>query len=218
MKKILYLGFLGLIMIGCTKENLKDQPQTIDQADPSMVTMYVLNLDGETPSYDEVTISAKELGNNVSGAEKSNPNSAHTHGEFTGFGGGVTIEFSGTQNNGGSHGSGVFKQALGPFNLVIEMETACVGVDGDVAAYAGTFTDVEGSPFPPNFGPFALGNTVLFYVKDNGQSANAPLSQYSTALVIFGGFGGAFDCENIDLTQDFMWADVEGDDDKIKVN
>lgn len=217
MKKILYLGFLGLIMIGCTKENLKDKPQSVDQApEASMVKMYVLNLKGDSPSYDEVLISTEELGNNATNAEKSNPNSAHTHGEFTGFGGGITIEFSGTQNNGGSHGSGVFTQALGPFNVVIEMETACVSVDGDVAAYAGTFTNnLEG----PAFGPFAPGNTVLFYVKDNGQSANAPLSQHSSSLVIyFGGFGGAFDCENIDLTQDFTWMDVEGDDDKIKVN
>ena len=70
--------------------------------------MYVLNVAGETPFYEEIYVSLEERSNNTSGTEKSSPNSANTHGEITEFGGGLNITFSGTQNNGGSHGSVVF--------------------------------------------------------------------------------------------------------------
>ena len=95
------------------------------------------------------------------------------------------------------------------------METACVSVDSDVALYAGTFTDVQGSSFFRDFGPFQVGNTVRFYLKDNGQSAKAPLDQYASSLTIC---TFPIECEELSVSQDLIWFDIEGEDANVKVN
>ncbi len=80
--------------------------------------------------------------------------------------GNISLDWSGTENNGGTHGSATFKQTLNlpfpPFtaNLEVTMTTECVMVDGHEAVYGGTFTQVLNNPFPSG-GPFQVGRQVF---------------------------------------------------------
>lgn len=232
MKKLLILATLLLtIMFGCAKEETKPAPASVDVISQDA---YFFNTNLKTPSWEKTII--PETPNDLEISATNRSNSAHTHGNFIGFGGNVSITFSGTENNGGTHGTAVFEQTLNlpfpPFNatVVISMDTECVMVDGDAAVYGGTMTEVEGSPFPPGAGPFKVGNNLYFRVVDNGQGNNAPTDQYSGTLVI----SGSSRC-GILVPSNPSWfsgtlpfppfapfpiptLDVEGESDKIKVN
>ena len=147
MKKLIYLVALGLLVnIGCTKEQSADPKEGSENPQESF---YVYNMGGETPGWELVSADAMQLSSEQNSAEKSNSNSAHAHGNFTGFGGGTTISFSGTENNGGAHGSAEVIQTQGPFEAHYILETTSLVVinDGE-AIYGGIITEVITNTFP----------------------------------------------------------------------
>ena len=219
MKNLVYVMAIGLLVLtGCSKEE-SNEPTLNEVSD----TAYVLRMDGSNPTWESVSV--KDIkGNSEAAIQRNNGNSAHMHGEFTGFGGGISMNFSGTENNGGTHGSATMYQTLGaPFNTTVEitMETECVMLDGNEGVYGGTITAVANSPFPPG-GPFDIGNHIYFKVIDNGQGNNAASDQYNTGLVIFPSFAsgcGAFTPSSAFWSSPFVSVlDVENDSDKIKIN
>jgi len=162
MKKLILSISVGLLLLaGCSKENDSTQ---IEEQTGDLVWVY--NLDGilltqETPSINELQSNSGVI------PKRGNGNSAHTHGDFPG------VEFSGTENNGGAHGSATV--SLGPFRFTLETE--CVMVEGNEAVYGGTITERVGPPPPPG-APFNVGDHIYFKVFDNGQGNNADPDQF----------------------------------------
>lgn len=176
MKKTVYLMALALVVLyGCAKEESNDQ---IEEQSSDLVWVFN-NLDGEFQTWETMLINELPSNSDVTTIRGNNGNSAHTHGDYT-FG--ITsFSWSGTQNNGGTHGSGVSVWILGPpFNttLYLTLDTECVTVEGNEAVYGGTFTEVLNNPFPPG-GPFDVGNAIYFKVIDNGQGNNASPDQHA---------------------------------------
>jgi hypothetical protein len=222
MKKLIMLMSFGLILVtGCSKEGTSDQ---IEQQATKID--YVLKQSNGTSAWETIEVdlpmeNASTAGNYARGE------SAHAHGDYTGFGGGTTISFSGTENNGGAHGSAEVWQASGPFEAHYIMETTSMVVDGNYAIYGGVITEVfvntfpppppppPGAPAPP-CSPNSVGNYVYFTVYDNGQGSNAPVDQYRgiAQSCFIKGDGGV----------SFPWfifgdpSDVMNSSDKIKVN
>ncbi|MDB4286062.1 hypothetical protein N9933_02050 [bacterium] len=221
MKKSLIILSFGLILLfGCNPEPPTPIGVSLKNQNPETLS-YTFNFDGETPVWEagELSESFSNLSDNTA---LKKGNSAHAHGTFSLFGGLFTTTFSATENNGGTHGAGVFTQVAGPpFNVPADvvMETACISVEGNVAAYAGTITEViENGGWPVGNGPFEVGNTIYFTVKDNGASANAPLDQYAPFIIIT--VGPTTDCPNFLFPEELtnFWLDVGSANDKIKVN
>lgn len=223
MKKLIPLMALALvILVGCAKEEMTTTVADNQQAEKS--SLWILNTDGDNPVW-EITTQDEQSSNSDRATSRSN--SAHAHGNYTGFGGSTTISFSGTENNGGVHGSADVQQAFGPFEAHYLLETTSMVVDGDYAIYGGIITEVivntfpppppppPGAPTPP-CNPNSVGNHVYFTVYDNGQGNNAPADQYR---------GLAQNCSILeDGGVSFPWfifgppSDVENEGDKIKVN
>ena len=221
MKKLIILLMFGSVLLtSCSKEETTDQ---IEQQTTDVV--YVLKQSNGVGTWEATQVNL--LDNNSTGnGDADRTQSAHAHGDYTGFGGGVTINFSGTENNGGTHGSAEVRQVGGPFEAHYILATTSVVVDGTEAIYGGIITEVIVNTFPPPppppFGPpppcnpNSVGNYVYFKVFDNGQGTNAPTDQYqglfqSCSAQVNGAagfpwfiFGGPFDVEN--------------SSDKIKVN
>lgn len=171
------IGFL--LIVGCTSENVETQ---IEQLTEEQV--YVFNNNGENSTWETKTLKdfqSAYRNSSVIANRENNGNSVHTHGSFDDFP--FTFNWSGTENNGGTHGSAVITQQIGPSVVTIIMETGCVNVIGNEAVYGGLVTEVENNPFPPGAGPFAIGNIVFFKVIDNGQGNNAQADQYVKTLV-----------------------------------
>jgi hypothetical protein len=159
MKKIVLSMSIGLLLLaGCSKENTDTQ---IEEQTSDLV--YVFNLDGKSNAWETTSINEQPINTD---ATYNRGNSAHAHGDFPG------VEFSGTQNNGGTHGSATVNFGPATFTL----ETECVMVEGNEAVYGGTITQIEG-PLPPGF-PFGIGNYLYFKVFDNGQGNNADPDQF----------------------------------------
>jgi hypothetical protein len=177
MKKIIISMSVGLLLLaGCSKET--DETQ-IEEQTTDLVKVY--NFDGkflETIQFDELQSDSNGTLN------RGNGNSAHTHGSFGPPG--VISAFSGTENNGGVHGSA--NLWLGPWNFILETE--CVMVEENEAVYGGTITEVNGPPLPPGFP--AIGDNLYFKVIDNGQGSNADPDQI--ALAFLAAFGGSSAC------------------------
>ena len=168
-----------LFFVGCTTENA--ELQTEQQFEERV---YVFNNNGEDSTWETKTLKDFQSlysGSSIVTNRANNGNSAHTHGSFDAAP--FTFNWSGTENNGGTHGSAVVTQEFGPSVVTIIMETGCVNVVGNEAVYGGLVTEVENSPFPPGAGPYAIGNIVFFKVIDNGQGNNAPADQYVQTLV-----------------------------------
>lgn len=225
MKRLTFLlAFAFLFFYGCNKQETNPSAEN-QQMDATSVPTYVLNLNDENPVWELTTLSDQQSHPGSSTLKQNN--SAHAHGEFTGYGGGTHITFSGTQNNGGSHGSAELEQTSGPFYAHIVMETASVVVVGNEAIYGGIITEVLANNFPtppppppgvpaPPCSPYDVGNYIYFKVIDNGQGNNAPLDQYYGIILQ--------SCsEKADGGASFPWFvfgvnDVSNDSDKIKVN
>ena len=220
-------------MFGCAKE--ETTPTDVDyQQLEEPGSVWIINNDSDSPTWE--VISLDELPSNSSSSATTRSNSAHAHGDYTGFGGSVTISFSGTENNGGTHGSAEIRQVWGPFEAHVILETTSVVVDGNEAIYGGVITEVIVNTFPlppppppcptfpncppppppPACNPNSLGSHTYFKVFDNGQGNNAPADQYQ----------GLFNTCNAspDGAASFPWFifgtpnNVEGESDKIKVN
>ena len=160
-----------LMLAGCSKEKADTQ---IEEQTSDIV--YVFNFDEESQDWEMSTIDEPQNDSGVILERGNNGNSAHAHGDF------FNQEFSGTENNGGTHGSATL--ALGPW--VFTCETECVMVEGNEAVYGGTITEVAGPP-PPPFLPFNVGNHIYFKVIDNGQGNNAPADQLYGGGISFTG-------------------------------
>jgi len=240
MKRLTFLLAFALIFFyGCNKQETNPAADN-QQVGTSGASTWILNLEGETPVWEFITISDQHI--NPGSATLKQGNSAHAHGNITGFGGPGYTTFSGTQNNGGAHGSAEIQFSAQGGNLHIKLETASVvvlGDDGNEAIYGGLITEVientipqpppppppppppGGNPPPPPPPPpacdkFELGTYVYIVVKDNGQGNNAPLDEYrpfiySTCDALSD--GGKFFPWFL-----FGWVDVSDESDKIKVN
>ena len=170
MKKVFLLLSMSLLLLSsCSKENSDSQME-----DQALDMVYYFSDTGDTPVWEAISLS--EISNlnlgDITNLRGNNGNSGHAHGDFAG------IEFSGTQNNGGTHGTATAN--FGPFTF--SMETACVMVDENEAVYGGTIIELDGPPTPPGF-PISLGNQMFFKVIDNGQGNNAPLDQFNAILL-----------------------------------
>jgi hypothetical protein len=200
MKKIIFTLSIGLLLLtGCSKENV--EPQIQQQSEERV---YVLINNGEYSTWESNSLNdfqSTYSNSSVVNKRVNNGNSAHTHGSFEGAP--FTFNWSGTENNGGTHGSAIITQDFGPFIVTIIMETACVNVVGNEAVYGGLVTEVENSPFPPGAGPFAIGNIVFFKVIDNGQGNNAPADQYVQTLV---STSSLLECETLGQPDFSFWS------------
>jgi hypothetical protein len=160
------------------------------RADETGSFTYVFNMNDENPSWQRIALTENGLQNLSGSSSEKNSNSAHTHGSNA-FGP-FTYSWSGTENNGGVHGSAYLEQVFGPpFNTTIQvtLETECIMKDGNEVVYGGVITQVANSPFPPG-GPYDIGNTLYFKVIDNGQGANAAPDQYVATVAIVPSFTG----------------------------
>lgn len=187
MKRLtLLMAFALILAYGCQKQETISTAAN-QQTEESGTSVWVFNSNSDNPSWAVIQIS--ELQGSSTSSTLKKGNSAHTHGDLTGYGGSTTITFSGTQNNGGSHGSAEIFQVSGPFTAHYILETASVYVDGNEAIYGGIINEVLENSFPPPpppppgapppaCNPYDLGNYVYFKVIDNGQGNNAPLDQY----------------------------------------
>ena len=183
MKKAVYLvAFALVVLYGCAKE---ESNVPIEEQSTDLVWVFN-NFDG-IQEWETTSINALPSDSDVT-YNRGNGNSAHTHGDYVWSpDGGAYYEFSGTENNGGTHGSGYMTLRL-PFppfdNLELTTETECVMVfEGNVAIYGATITETVNNPFPPG-GPFDVGNIVYIKVIDNGQGNNADPDQRSPTTVI----------------------------------
>ncbi|WP_055443182.1 hypothetical protein [Lacinutrix himadriensis] len=175
---VLLLSISFLMLIGCSNENVDilKEPGTGE-------LVYIFNNNSENPTWETRFLEDAQLTKSNSNILTNNAkmgNSAHTHGNIDG--GSLTFNWSGIENNGGSHGSAVITQDFGPFVVTIKMETSCISILNNEAVYGGTITEVLNDPFNGS-GPYALGNTLFFKVTDNGQGRNATADQYVQAIV-----------------------------------
>ena len=192
MKKTILLATIGLLLIsGCSME--KDDTQTEKQ---NRDLVYVFNSNGENLVLEESSLD-KILSNKSNTKVHTNRgNSAHTHGDYND--GSISLSWSGTENNGGMHGSAIFELLIeDPFGFVsLTMETECVMVEGNEAIYGGTFTKVLNPA-----GPFMVGNIMYFKVIDNGQGNNASPDQHAIGGLIVPPGGSV--CNVLSVTDPF---------------
>ena len=166
MKKLaLLLAFAIVFIYGCEKSDLNSTSENKNVENSNAIT-YVFNLEDESASWELTDL--RDVSGISSYGELKQSNSAHTHGNIPNL-----IVFSGTHNNGGTHGSAT-ATINGPSGTTyLTMETECVMVDGSEAVYGGLMTQVVNP-----FGGFQEGNIAYFKVFDNGQGNNAPLDNY----------------------------------------
>jgi hypothetical protein len=177
MKNLMPLMALALVfLIGCAKEETTPSFLNTDVQQLDKINSFVLNLDGDIPVWQAATLEEvpSTQSNSRPATYRGNGNSAHTHGDFPG------VEFSGTQNNGGTHGSATLN--LGPWTFTCETE--CVMIEGNEAVYGGTITDRTGPPPPPG-APFNIGDYAYIKVIDNGQGNNADPDQFYGRIQFF---------------------------------
>ena len=191
MKKLIILTCFGFLLTACSKEDSNEQ--ITEQISDSV---YVLKVSNGVPTWESVTIENEE-------AEATGPvvtnrgNSSHTHGDIAGW-----SAFSGTQNNGGAHGSAVIETPY--LHIILETTSvAVIGTDQNEAIYGGLITEVifnnippppppppcptfpncPPPPPPPPCSQFELGTYVYFSVTDNGQGNNSNPDAYRPALI-----------------------------------
>lgn len=165
MNKLIPLMALALlVLVGCAKE--ETIPTMADHQQVEESGAFVLSLEGDNPVWEYVTLE-EPVTSSVSWRENEG-NSGHMHGEII-YGGISMAVFSGTQNNGGAHGSATLNIRGRNFTL----ETECVMVEGNEAVYGGIITALD-----PGFPNFQVGDRAYFKVFDNGQGNNAPADQF----------------------------------------
>ncbi len=173
LAKVVMIAMLATLVVSCAQdpveEILEDPIIYVLQDSPNGMVYELL----EGPAY--TSPSTKDI-------SYKNGNSVHTHGNIvSGFGGNHNISWSGTENNGGTHGSAeLYKSSSsGVFHFIFETE--CIMADGNEAVYGGTITEIiektGGGP------PIQVGWHYYFKVIDNGQGANAPADLYGNLLV-----------------------------------
>lgn len=197
MKKLIPLMALALvILVGCAKEEITTAALSTADQQVEESSVWVMNTDGDSPVWEAVTSDELQSTQSYSGSSAtSRSNSAHTHGDlaFNVY----SLSWSGTENNGGPHGSAIVEQTWSGGIAQFILETACVSVEGNEAVYVGIITEAINPPPappppppcpsfpncpPPPPNPYSVGNSVFFKVIDNGQGNNAPSDQHSTGV------------------------------------
>lgn len=218
MKKTILLASFGLFLLtGCSKESPDTQVE--QQSEESIYVLKTIDgkLAWEAQSFDaDMSISPTSISQ-----KSNNGNSTHTHGSLDI--GDIQITWSGTENKGGKHGSAIFSQQLGPWDITATMETDCVNALGNEAVYTGRVTEATGDN--PGFLGFLfrVGSKVSFKVIDNGQGNNAPSDQFAGVGVTLGGFFGPEPqvCETIGQPDSPFWGqpatDIEAPG-SVKIN
>ena len=218
------MSLVILLFSSCSKEETNDQI-----TETTANSAFVFNQSDGTIDFNFIAMD-----------ESENPiitnrgNSIHAHGDFNLNGG--AISFSGTQNNGGAHGTAEFNYTFGPFGTAhVLLETvSVVSISENDAIYGGIITEVIENtvmfpppppcptfpncpppPPPAPCDPYELGTYVYFVVIDNGEGINAPSDQYNNALLntCFADPNGG---SNVPW---FLFGNSDvGPNDKIKVN
>lgn len=174
------LAILSTVFItSCQKE----ETQEPDQQTTETIDAWLFNsTDG---SVVKKTINVIDLRSNSAINEREQTNSAHTHGSFSNAGKSVT--WTGTQNNGGTHGSAIVTLNFANPAIVLTLETECVMVEGNEAVYGGTITEALNVPEDDFY--LGVGGHYYFKVIDNGQGNNAAPDQYSNISAVFSACG-----------------------------
>ena len=164
LKLLLLLAVLAIV--GCTQEET-----FTEETNENFSRQIMIEQDGEVKIFDLDDYDTPVR--NTTTLNKNNGNSSHAHGSYIqGLNGTRLVDFSVTENNGGTHGSIVLTvgTALGN-DIVLYMDTSCVYELGNgEVIFAGIATSVENN-VPGNF--FELGGTYFFKAIDNGQGKNA---------------------------------------------
>lgn len=193
MKKLIFLSAFSLVVLfGCNKEETTPTSASLDVQNVEEPKFgLVMNLTDETPTWEYKELDMLEYSTDA--VVGSRENSAHTHGDFVWEAAGLSLTWSGTQNNGGTHGSAVFEtQTMLPDGTVTTiratMETECITVVENRAVYGGIFTEVTGDPVLPTYFPwsryYTVGCHMYFKVVDNGQGNNAPADQHGSTIIL----------------------------------
>jgi len=208
MKKNSFLfAFALLFAFGCQKE---ESAPDADQQMTNTIDVWLFN--SNDGSVVQKTIDVNDFQSKSASNDLKQANSAHTHGSFSNES--KSITWSGTQNNGGTHGSATVTLNVADPAIVLTLETECVMVEGKKAVYGGTITAALNVP-EEDQAFFGVGGHYYFAVIDNGQGNNAPPDQYSNVAALFPACG-------IFLPGDFIWtlfgfSDVEAPG-SVKVN
>ena len=179
-KILILFAFALLFAFGCQKQ---ESAPAADQQTTKTIDVWLFN--SEDGSVVQKTIDVNDLQSNSASNDLKQTNSAHTHGSYSNESRSVT--WSGTQNNGGTHGSAIVTLNFADPAIVLTLETACVMVEGNEAVYGGTITEAVNVPEGESY--FEVGGHFLFKVIDNGQGHNAPPDQYSNIIAVFNGCG-----------------------------
>ena len=152
MKKTILSISIGLLLLtGCSKDNVDPQ---IEQRTGDAV--YVFNNSGVDSTWESFALDEFQSTNSNTGVtapSANRGNSTHTHGSLDL--GTLQMTWSGTENNGGTHGSAILTQQLAPgLEVSATMETDCVNAIGNEVVYTGRITE---SIDPTNF-LFSVGN------------------------------------------------------------
>lgn len=197
-----------LILIGCQKPDDSSPQESKDIA-------YVLHLNDPFFMYE---IIPSNLNNPTQQNTTVNRGGVlRAHGNFSGYEGLITLSFSGTINNSGTHGNAHFNKVLANGNLHLKMDTKCLTIVDNEAVYAGIVTEIIETPFPPGTGIIDIDSVLYFKVKDNGSGQNSPRDQYSPVVIIGSPRGG---CASFSPDSP-IWeplVDVTHQNDNIKIN
>lgn len=171
MKKVLFtLSISFFLVVGCTTEESR-----IDSEETNANLVSRMQIDDLSQSTEIDLNDLRALfSTNGATANQRNPSNASANGHFTSPLG-TTITFSAIQNNGGVHGQGLFVNE----NQDLHLETTCVSVDGNVAVFLSKITasNLEGFPW-------GVDNTLVLWVEDHGEGANAEADRFSSTLFV----------------------------------
>lgn len=180
MKKLTLLAVITTVFIfGCSKQD-SEIASPVKNVDETSMSVYQFSFDGNDVKYELVEFERERVQSQPEANLYKNGNSAHAHGDFHTWGGFVGLDFSATQNNGGTHGTGYLEMGDAKMNLETSSVIVIEGVGG--AIYGGLITEViddGGLGFL-----FAEGRVFYMYLQDNGQGNNAPADQTSNILAV----------------------------------
>ena len=179
MKNSILLVALGLILLtGCSKDDSVVQiEEQIEEQKTN--TVYVLNQINETATWETMV-----LDENQGRTDQPGPTTmtAHTEGFYKSLSrDGMTITWTGSQNENGTIGIAEIKQTTPNFSIHFNLKTECVTVHGNQAVYGGRITQVrEISGNGPQIGE---GWYFYFKVIDNNHERSVPLDKIANRTI-----------------------------------
>ncbi|MDX1407820.1 MAG: hypothetical protein R3330_06795, partial [Saprospiraceae bacterium] len=195
--------------LACASCTPDDHTREIQPTTPILYQATLQPADGQTaPLLSDQIVDLQKIG-------LRNPNTSAS-GHYN-TNGGHTITLSVMENNGGVHGQG---HITGPIYVEVDLDMACVAVDGNRATVGGEITDLDLGDNPLGL-PIDIGWFFYLAVEDNGEGANAPADRHHS-FVYFGmpGFGVFCDVLNPNNTllwPEGLWFEVVGPQGEIQV-